>query len=784
MSIPNNETRGMADGLINHLTGVRPPSVLYQAAIDNLPRWFIQKIREDGASSCDWFCSDGDGTDLLAQRLKIKVAGMDESAVSIDRAQRKYSQPQFLRVEDLSLGASDRIDEYGICFVINKLEHFSNPVDVLTSIAGKARNYLVVQVPYREYQRPAAHASTFDQGNIPVSIAGQFTLIYSRVMAIDTRDGVGEHILLIYASAHEIGSLGLSLVDLEIGRESLRPAVRLQRLRDELKKANQLFLDRTGLLEQRLGASEGALREREALIAALHRSTSWRVTSPIRGLGQAARTGKRKVQAMARAAYRHAPMPKAWKQALKRALVGGEATTPPGAALAVPQNMPGEKGHFVPPLRGTKGRADVFIWGGADWPSLAVRSQQIAQGLAELGHRTYFFSSRFIEDDQPGFQLEAVSADGLLNVVHLHVANPQSIHDPSIDAAMMERLKASLAMFVDQSAPTSIISLLQHPFWLGCADQVPNRRLAYDTMIDPGDISLAGLEGDPGLILSADDGQVDARDRARAIVQQLDQSVPPLVSVVLVTYNKLELTHACLHSLEKNTHYKNVEIIVVDNDSRDATPEYLKEWARRGENRRIILNADNRGFAAGNNQGLRIARGEYLVLLNNDTYVTSGWLGSLVRHLQRNSGMGIVGPVTNNIGNESRIDISYGSMDEMEAAARRYTASHMGETITLYTAAFFCVAFTREIYEKVGELDEAFGIGMFEDDDYCRRVQQLGYTVACAEDVFIHHHHSASFNLMGVERRMKLFNENRALYESKWGPWVPHTYRQGVGPVQ
>ena len=185
-----------------------------------------------------------------------------------------------------------------------------------------------------------------------------------------------------------------------------------------------------------------------------------------------------------------------------------------------------------------------------------------------------------------------------------------------------------------------------------------------------------------------------------------------------------------------------------------------------------------------NNQGLRIARGEYLVLLNNDTYVTSGWLGSLVRHLQRNASMGIVGPVTNNIGNESRIDISYGSMDEMEIAARRYTASHMGETITLYTAAFFCVAFTREIYEKVGELDEAFGIGMFEDDDYCRRVQQLGYTVACAEDVFIHHHHSASFNLMGVERRMKLFNENRALYESKWGPWVPHTYRQGVGPVQ
>ena len=292
------------------------------------------------------------------------------------------------------------------------------------------------------------------------------------------------------------------------------------------------------------------------------------------------------------------------------------------------------------------------------------------------------------------------------------------------------------------------------------------------------------------LTASADSSQVERRrafaseqtwaHRVRDLAHGVASLPQPPVSVVVVTYNNLELTRACLDSLERYSDYGNLEVIVVDNASSDDTPSFLRDWASRGDRRRVILNEDNRGFAAANNQGLAAATGDYLVMLNNDTYVTPGWVGTLVGHLRRDHTLGMLGPVTNNIGNEARIDIRYEDMAGMLGAAGEYTARHVGQLTPLRTAAFFCVMLRREVFEKVGPLDEAFGIGFFEDDDYCRRVEQAGWSIACAEDVFIHHHLSASFNKLNQERRARLFEENKALYEKKWGPWVPHRYRPGV----
>jgi GT2 family glycosyltransferase/glycosyltransferase involved in cell wall biosynthesis len=265
--------------------------------------------------------------------------------------------------------------------------------------------------------------------------------------------------------------------------------------------------------------------------------------------------------------------------------------------------------------------------------------------------------------------------------------------------------------------------------------------------------------------------------RVHDLVEGVEALEMPRVSVVVVTYNNLDLTRACLESLDRYSDYPNVEIIVVDNASADETPGFLTTWASEGPDRRIVLNADNRGFAAANNQGLALATGDYLVMLNNDTYVTPGWIASLVAHLRGSTQLGMLGPVTNNIGNEARIEISYDTMDDMLQRAADYTTRHAGQRTVLRTAAFFCVMMPRHVYEKVGPLDEVFGIGFFEDDDYCRRVEQAGWTIACADDVFIHHNLSASFNKLKQETRQALFEKNKVLYEEKWGPWVPHTYR-------
>ncbi|EKZ95729.1 putative glycosyl transferase [Cupriavidus sp. HMR-1] len=252
----------------------------------------------------------------------------------------------------------------------------------------------------------------------------------------------------------------------------------------------------------------------------------------------------------------------------------------------------------------------------------------------------------------------------------------------------------------------------------------------------------------------------------------------PKVSVIVLTYNNLALTKDCLDSLETYSDYPNLEIIIVDNASADESPTYLSKWAASRSHVKLILNDKNLGFAAGNNQGLAAATGEYLVILNNDTVVTRGWVDRMVNHFRNNPEIGILGPITNNIGNEAKVDTHYSSLQAMHQEAAQIISQYIGQWFSLNTVAFFCAMIPRSTYEKVGPMCEDYGVGFFEDDDYCRRVQAAGLTVACAEDVFVHHHLSASFNKLGAEVKQALFEKNRAIYEAKWGAWVPHVYKQ------
>ena len=254
------------------------------------------------------------------------------------------------------------------------------------------------------------------------------------------------------------------------------------------------------------------------------------------------------------------------------------------------------------------------------------------------------------------------------------------------------------------------------------------------------------------------------------------------VSIIIVTYNNRGITEECINSILDKTIYPNYEIIIVDNLSTDSTRDYLKELDFKYDRIRIILNDENYGFAKGNNIGLAVADGEYLVLLNNDTVVTNGWLSGLIKHLKSNKNLGMLGPVTNSIGNEAQINIQYKSIKEMDDAAKTYTDEHLGELYNdINVLAMFCVIFKRELFGKTGYLDEIYGIGMFEDDDYSNTIKKLGYEVACAEDVFIHHYGSVSFKKLEDEKYRKIFEENKLKYESKWGKkWIPHKYRKGV----
>jgi GT2 family glycosyltransferase/tetratricopeptide (TPR) repeat protein len=249
-----------------------------------------------------------------------------------------------------------------------------------------------------------------------------------------------------------------------------------------------------------------------------------------------------------------------------------------------------------------------------------------------------------------------------------------------------------------------------------------------------------------------------------------------LTSIVLVTFNQVDYTRQCLESIRFVTD-EPYELIVVDNGSTDGTAEYL----RAAPDVRLIENADNRGFPAAANQGIRASRGRQVLLLNNDTLATTGWLCRLLAALESDPKIGLVGPVSNCVSGEQQIPIAYDDLSGLDGFAWEHGQRHHGQYQETDRLVGFCLLIRREVIDRIGLLDEQFGIGNFEDDDYCRRAAAAGYRAVVARDAFVHHFGGASFKASGVDFA-GLLERNRQLFDEKWqareAPAAPDTAGQ------
>ncbi|WP_246070659.1 glycosyltransferase family 2 protein [Paenibacillus kobensis] len=235
-------------------------------------------------------------------------------------------------------------------------------------------------------------------------------------------------------------------------------------------------------------------------------------------------------------------------------------------------------------------------------------------------------------------------------------------------------------------------------------------------------------------------------------------------SIIIPTYNQGVYLKSCIESIVDHTDLP-YEIIVVDNGSTDETGSYLQEI---GAQIRCRILDQNRGFAGAVNAGLMMAKGTTLVLLNNDTLVTENWLDNMLACLHSDERIGLVGPVTNYISGDQKIEVPYTEIEDMYDFAKLNNVSNPAKWIRTDRLTGFCLLFRRELLERTGYLDEGYEIGNYEDDDYNIRVRLQGYALVIAQDAFIHHFGSVSIKALG-DRLNEVNHHNMQYYMDKWG---------------
>lgn len=246
------------------------------------------------------------------------------------------------------------------------------------------------------------------------------------------------------------------------------------------------------------------------------------------------------------------------------------------------------------------------------------------------------------------------------------------------------------------------------------------------------------------------------------------------VSIVIPAHNQLEYCRLCVDSIHRHA-TRPFKLILVDNGSTDGVSEYFDSVPDAD----VAHSRTNRGFAGGVNLGLERAEG-HVILLNSDTIVTPGWLERLERVFD-DAQVGMAGPVTNYASGPQHIEgIEPDSIEAIDAYAHNRAEKYANKTQSVTRLVGFCLMIRDEVLQSVGKFDEEFGIGNFEDDDYCRRVREAGHRLCIAEDCFVFHFGHRTFQGMGIvgDEWEALMDRNADRYSKKWNEPMAERYAQ------
>lgn len=242
------------------------------------------------------------------------------------------------------------------------------------------------------------------------------------------------------------------------------------------------------------------------------------------------------------------------------------------------------------------------------------------------------------------------------------------------------------------------------------------------------------------------------------------------LSIIIVNLNTKDLTVECIRSIEKESGILSFEVLLTDNGSNDGSVEAFKKIKNESfwkDKFTLILNDSNTGYGKANNQGIKKAKGKYILLLNNDTVVHKDALQNLVKFAENTPDCGVVGSKLLNM--DGTLQMSCFNFPTIDNAIKEYYFNQTGlfdkfapkgklpVTVDSVVGAVFLI--TPKARELVGILDERY-FAYFEDIDYCRQAWKKGLKVYYLPNSVITHYHGATFK--------KLANEN-----DRWRKLIP-----------
>lgn len=225
------------------------------------------------------------------------------------------------------------------------------------------------------------------------------------------------------------------------------------------------------------------------------------------------------------------------------------------------------------------------------------------------------------------------------------------------------------------------------------------------------------------------------------------QSGPPLLSLVVLSWNNLDLTKACVDSLRRNTDVGH-ELIVVDNASTDGSADFARQVSDIA-----VVNEVNLGFAAGMNSGLRVATGRYVAFINNDTRFPPAWATPILETFESHDDAGIALPAVTAAGNPVSVRETPGS--------NRVVLPPFGE----FPSGVVYVMPT-ELVRGLGGWNEDYQTASAEDLDLAFTVWAHGYSIVLDERVLIEHESQAS--VKSLPDRKALYRENLEQFLDRW----------------